>query len=273
MHLSSLRIYPVKSLRGVDAETAVVEPWGLQHDRRWMVVDGSGTTVTARENHRMLMIAATWHGDSLALSAQGHATLRVAEPVDTERVAVDLSRVGHAIAATDEADTWMSTVLGQPVRLVYLDDPRRRTLSPEHGGHPSDRLSLADAGPVHLTTTASLEQLNRWLLEVAGDRGEPRPDPLTMIRFRPNVVIDGCDEAFVEDGWKELRIGAVDFRFGEHCDRCVLPTINPETGRGGKEPTRTLAVHRQWDHQVYFGIRLIPVSPGRLHVGDAVTVP
>ena len=95
---------------------------------------------------------------------------------------------------------------------------------------------------------------------------------MVMTRFRPSVVIDTSDEPFAEDNWNRLRIGDVEFRFGEHCDRCVLTTIDPHTRAAGKEPLRTLARYRQWDHKTWFGIRLVPLSTGTIRVGDPVTI-
>ena len=156
------------------------------------------------------------------------------------------------------------------MRLVWLDDPARRPVGTHHGGSGTDPLSLADAGPLLLTTTASLRQLNTWVAAERAERGEPASEPLSMLRFRPNVVVDGDLEPFVEDGWQRVRIGDVEYRFGEHCDRCVMTTLDPVTLAGGKEPLRTLARHRQWDHKVWFGVRLIPLSTGWLRVGDPV---
>jgi uncharacterized protein YcbX len=131
------------------------------------------------------------------------------------------------------------------------------------------------SGPVNsrgLTAQASLRQLNRWIAEDAAARGDDPPAPMVMTRFRPSVVVDRSDEPFAEDGWARLRIGAVEFRLGEHCDGCVLTTIEPHTRLVGKEPLRTLAKHRQRDHKTWFGIRLIPVTTGTIRVGDSVTV-
>ena len=91
-----------------------------------------------------------------------------------------------------------------------------------------------------------------------------------MERFRPTVVVDGAAEPFAEDGWRHVRIGEVSFRFAEQCDRCVLTTIDTRTLAGGKEPLRTLARHRQWDHKTWFGIRLVPATTGVIRVGDPV---
>jgi uncharacterized protein YcbX len=164
------------------------------------------------------------------------------------------------LGAGEQVDDWLSSRLGRAVQLAWLDDPRRRTVSEAHGGRPGDVLTLADAGPLLLTTNASLGQLGEW----AGEQ-------FAMTRFRPNVVIDGPDDLpFAEDDWSRVRIGDVEFRFAEHCDRCVLTTIDPETQLGGKEPLRTLAKYRQWSHKTWFGIRIIPLTTGTIRVGDSV---
>ena len=54
--LTGINRYPLKSCRGQALESALVEPWGLAGDRRWMVVDETGETVTAREHPRMLLL-------------------------------------------------------------------------------------------------------------------------------------------------------------------------------------------------------------------------
>ena len=134
-------------------------------------------------------------------------------------------------------------------------------MSAKHGGLDSEPLSLADTGPLLLTSKASLDQLNEWIGD--GD--------LAMQRFRPNVVVDG-DQPFAEDRWRQIRIGDVRYRFAEHCDRCVVTTIDPHTMSHGKEPIRALARHRKWDGKTWFGIRIVPLSEGSLSVGDEVEV-
>ncbi len=275
-----VRVYPVKSLAGVEVSGADVEPWGLRGDRRWMVVDRRGDVVTARERHALLSLRATPDDEGgLTLASDGAPSLHVDPPTEPADVPVRLSRIDRATSAGPEADAWLSSVLGEPVRLVWLDDPRRRPMSPNHGGEDGDPLTFADAGPLLLTSTASLRQLDAWMADEAERRGEPAPDRLDMVRFRPNVVVggavDGVDGAlapFEEDTWRSIRIGGVTYRFAEHCDRCVMTTLDPATMLGGKEPLRTLARHRRWDRKTWFGVRLIPTSVGRLTVGDEVEV-
>ena len=124
---------------------------------------------------------------------------------------------------------------------------------------------------MNLTATASLRQLNDWIVDETALRDEPRPvSPLPMRRFRPSVVVD-TEIPFEEDRWTRLRIGTVAFRVVKRCDRCVLTTIDPDTLESGKEPIRTLARHRRSDGKVWFGVNLVPDGVGTISVGDDVT--
>jgi uncharacterized protein len=269
--LSEITVYPVKSTRGTSLTEAEVEPWGLAQDRRWMVIDANSDKIDVQRYHRLQAITATPKAAGLDLVAPGVATLSVDVPVRGEPVSVSLSRVGHAVSAGAAADAWLSTVLGFPARLVWLDDPTRRSVSAEHGGKAGDTLSLADTGPLLLGSAVSMAQLNDWIAETAAERDEPEPEPLTIDRFRPNVVVAGDFKPFAEDDWSGVRIGDVEFRASERCDRCATTTINPRTLQSGKEPIRTLARHRKWDGSTWFGVRLVPVNVGVLRVGDPVT--
>jgi uncharacterized protein YcbX len=275
VRVAAIHIYPVKSLAGQAVSEAQVEPWGLRHDRRWLVLEPDGTVLTAREEHRLLGLSAKPMGEGIALTSRDGRTLTVSTPIDGELVPTAISRLESVRLAIGEAHRWLSDMLERPVRLAWLDDPRRRSVSVTHGGLAGDSLSVADAGPLLLASTASLRQLNGWMVRDAlsrgGDPPEP-PEPMVMARFRPNVVIDDVPEAFEEDGWRTVRIGAAEFRFAEHCDRCVMTTLDPQTLQGGKEPLRTLAAHRQWDHKTWFGIRVVPAAPSVIRTGDAVEV-
>ncbi len=274
MQVTRIRLYPVKSLAGVDVRSASVRQWGLEGDRRWGVVDANGTPVTARERNGMLALRVEPLADGGVLLHDGGGgiagtgagePLRVDPPTDAAPIPVGHSRQGTALPAGDEADEWLSARLGAPVRLVWQPDPLARVISERHGGLPREGLSLADAGPLLLTTEASLAQLDAW---TPGDVA-----PLDMVRFRPNVVVDG-DEPFAEDGWPFVELGTVRYRVTEICDRCVMTTIDPVTVARGKEPIRTLAKHRRWEGATWFGIRIVPLlepaASATLTVGDPV---
>jgi uncharacterized protein len=122
---------------------------------------------------------------------------------------------------------------------------------------PGDIVSFADGYPLLLISEASLADLNQRL-----------ETPLEMRRFRPNLVISGC-EPYAEDRLRTLRIGGVSFRAVKRCERCMVTTVDPDTAERGREPLRTLARYRLEEGKVWFGMNLIHDGPGRLSLGDA----
>lgn len=259
--LTGINQYPVKSCRGHALQETVVEPWGLAGDRRWVLVDEEGSFVTARKYPRMVLITPHPRPDGLVVEAAGAEPLTVPFPQD--RATVDVRVWRSAVAATPagtDSDAWFSAVIGTPVRLMYLDDPTGRRTDPLYG-LDSDVVSFADGYPILLANEESLAALNHLC-----------PVPLSMTRFRPNVVVTGVPP-WAEDGWRRVRIGDASFRVVKSCARCVLTTIDPETGAKGPEPLRTLARHRRWGGKTWFGVNLVPDTPGAvLRIGDPVEV-
>ena len=267
MQVASLHVHPIKATAAVPVTTVAVDLSGLRDDRRWAVVDPAGHRLNATTHDRLLTVTAKPDAEgALTLSHPSEPALVVPVPVDGAEIGVDVSRLPTMLDAGDAAAAWLGRVLGKSVRLAWQDDPARRPISPEHGGLGAEPLNLADTAPVLLTTTASLARLDAWIAEDLG------PEPMAMGRFRPNVVVDGVDAPFVEDAWRTVRIGDVEHRFAELCDRCVVTTIDPATLTHGKEPIRTLARHRRWDGKTWFGVRLVPLAAGTISVGDPVTI-
>ncbi len=266
--LTGINRYPIKSCRGHAVDHALVERWGLAGDRRWMLVDERGDAVTAREHPQLVLVTPEFHPEGLRVRAPALDPLlvRTPEPLDRREVWVFSSQLAASPAA-QEAHAWFSKVVGQPVRLVYLDDPALRRPNLRYS-RPADRVSFADGYPLLLATEESLAALNDFI-----DAGPGAAEgPMSMTRFRPNLVVAGAP-AWAEDGWRVLRIGAARFRAVKGCDRCVLTTVDPDTATKGKEPIATLARHRRWDGKVWFAINLIPDSPGAsVHVGDEIEI-
>lgn len=266
--LTEIRRHPIKSCAGHRVGSAVVEPWGLAGDRRWMVVDDDGAPITARDVNRMVLIRPEPTATGLRLTFPDLPTLEVAVPGRGLQVPVQVWG-SHLSAASvgAEAEAWIGKAVGRPARLVHLDDPQRRPTDPRFS-EPGDRVSFADAYPLLLATEESLAALNDEILAASYAGREPLP----VSRFRPNVVVAGF-EPWAEDDWRRVRIGDAVFRAVKGCDRCVLTTVDPDTGLREKEPVATLARIRRWDGKTWFGVNLIPDSPGvSIRVGDDVEV-
>ena len=180
--LAEIHVYPVKSCAGQPMEQATVQPRGLEHDRRWMLVDEDGKFITARQEPRLLQAYAIPADEGLRLEAPGMPSLAVVAPHAGATLTVKVWKDQvDALAADTEADDWFSRYLDRPVRLVHMDEGVTR-----HNGssraQPGDEVSFADSMPLLLVSLASLEALNRRL-----DR------PVPMGRFRPNLVVEGVD--------------------------------------------------------------------------------
>ncbi|MGA4321866.1 MOSC domain-containing protein [Ectopseudomonas hydrolytica] len=263
--LSGLYRYPLKSGRGEALQRSAVDGLGLHGDRRWMVVDAdSGRFITQRLLPQMSQLSARYDArGGLTLSAPGQADLAVALPdpeKDLRGVVVwrDSLRVPDA---GDEAAEWLSAMLGKPCRLVQVPESRARQVDTAYA-QPGDRVAFADGFPLLLIGQASLDDLSQRVGQ-----------PLSMLRFRPNLVVTGS-EAYAEDGWRRIRIGEVEFEVVKGCSRCILTTIDPQTGERNaqREPLATLKTYREKDGDVFFGQNLLPRGVGELQLGMMVEI-
>ncbi|MGW4461325.1 MOSC domain-containing protein [Micromonospora sp. NPDC004704] len=273
MRVVSIHTYPVKGCRRMDRDTARVEPWGLDGDRRWLVVDEHGIGLTQRQHRELVTLRAVSRPGGLTLSAPGLAALDLAEPSGGEAIEVRVFRgrpPSPVRAAGAEADEWLHRLLGRAVRLVWLGDPARNlvpwSVSPGSGAE----VSFADGTPLLLVNTASLDAFNDWLVESGSVEG-----PLPLSRFRPNLVISGA-APWAEGEWvgRRIRIGGAIFHGAAECGRCLVATIDQETGERGQEPLRMLARRRNIGQKLLFGLQMtVEATPGGSSGGDrTVTV-
>lgn len=259
--LSQLYVYPIKSCGGIALDSAAVSATGLRYDRRWMLVDEAGGFLSQRKLPRMALISVRFGPEHLIVGAPGMPDLEVPLHPETGDL-VDVcvwGDAGRGAPVGDEADRWFGEFLGFPYRLIYkpYDDVRLvDSLYAEDG----DQVGFADGFSFLLISEASLDDLNGRLEE-----------PVPMNRFRPNLVVRGC-EPYAEDRWSLILIGTVPFRVAEPCPRCAITTVDQKTGARGKEPLRTLATYRRSGEEVLFGRNLIHASLGTVRVGDPVEV-
>lgn len=270
LYVQSLHVHPVKSVKGTAPDEIVVEPWGPAGDRRWAVVDTTGAVITQRQQARLALASARpLPGGRIELSGPGMPGLvvEVPEPGPLEPVVLFGKKVETVVAASAAAE-WFTAYLGQPARLVHMDDPAvRRPVDPDYA-LPGETVSLADAYPLLLATSSSLDALN----ELIAQGEHPEEGPLPMNRFRPNLVVGGPAAAWAEDGWRRIAIGDAVFRGVRECGRCIVTTTDQVTSERGREPLKTLARHRRIGKSLAFGRQLVPVVTGTVRVGDEVRV-
>lgn len=259
MRLVSLHIHPLKGARGIQVERAVVEPSGLRHDRRFMLVDVRGGFVSQRSHPRLALVETALVDASLRLALPCGA--RVAVPLAPEGPRREVEVWGDRVMAVrveGEASALLSGFLGDALELVHMPPDVRRPVDPDYAER-GDHVSFADGFPLLLASLESLADLNARLDE-----------PVPMDRFRPNLVIGG-GRAYAEDAHERVRVGALQFRMPKPCSRCQVTTVDQATGElSGPEPLRTLASYRAEGRRVYFGQNLIPDGTGALSVGDEV---
>lgn len=259
--LSALTVFPVKSLAGIPVERWAVGARGLHMDRELMLVDESGCFVTQRDAHALALIATELAGDQLVVRAPDAPPLAVplARRSDARMSVTIWQDALLAEPVGPVADDWFSRVLDRPVRLVRFPADGHRQVD-RRFAREGDAVGFADGFPFLLASEASLADLSSRVGQ-----------PLAMARFRPNLVVAG-GTPHAEDGWRRLRIGAVELDLVKPCARCVVTTIDPATGATGLEPLRTLASYRSAGGKVLFGWNLVHRGTGTLEVGDRVEV-
>jgi len=263
--ITSLHLYPVKSTKGITLNSLLCGTFGVSpysgsfiHDRGWMIVFGDGNRmVTIRQEPTLVLISVSFdeESESLTLTApklspvtfttfQSSSDIKSTRVFGTDTIGLDCG---------DEVANWISSFLEKPGHrllrkcatqgrhigevMPYCDLDSRGDLKFKH-------ISYQDDAPISVANKASLAALS-------AETGLP----LTMDRFRPNIVVDGTiaweeDEwdhlVFCKDGEDPTVAGKVVLRRVAPSTRCKVPTVDPETGimDPKSEPQNTLvAIH------------------------------
>ncbi|KAJ5350882.1 hypothetical protein N7541_008609 [Penicillium brevicompactum] len=298
--ITSLRMYPIKSCRGLEVTQTLLKSHGLDLDRRWMLIDSSTNQfLTIRQIPNMTRIGT-------ALSPDGHEliiTIPKSQDMEAElhKISIpshpspdwlaentslgpvciwDVDTDGYRYSEAINAP--FSEFLGREVALVYKG-PTPRVL--KGNGNPSvlgrvQTTGFPDVHPVLIASESSLHELNKRL-EQKG------VDPITVERFRPNIVVRG-GKAWSEDSWKLVRItGAsgsgselgkpLDLDIVARCARCQVPNVEPSTAvKHKKQPWDMLVSYRRVDEGIKFkpcfGMLSAPRNEGVIGVGMRLEV-
>ncbi len=266
--IRALYVYPVKSCAGIALDSASISAAGVKWDRQFILVDAAGRMITQRTVPRMVLVKPMLQPEleQMVLNAPGVSPLTVslAAPDSQEKpVPVQVwsgSPLGSPVS--EKADQWFSEVLGQPCHLLRLHpQSQRRVVSefPEswqlrhRDWKPLNTLDqtfgFADGFPFLITSQASLDSLNATL-------DEKNVAAVEMIRFRPNIVLEGLPE-YEEDYVFGMTAGELHFAMVKPCPRCPIPNVNPETAAVADEPGLTLMKTRSAELGVLFGVNAV----------------
>lgn len=226
--------WPVKSMAGERVNAMRVDGRGAGGDRSHAVVHehkGTVKPLTAREAPRLLAWSAAYPFNLDAGLSPAHPPFAVVTAPD-----------GHSYRWGDpRLRTALADDLDRPIELTR------------------DVQGIQDLPRTLLVTTrASLDAL-----------GEELGGPMELRRFRPNLHLDLDAPAWAELGWEdgELRFeGGVRLRLLHPCERCAIPTRDPDTQAKWPGLLRHLAAA----HDQYFGINARVVTAGRIAAGEAV---
>jgi uncharacterized protein YcbX len=282
--LTELNLYPIKSCAGIALQEATLTPMGLMsygiHDREWMVVDADGEAMTQREFPRMALVVPHVEGNALVLSAPDMPQLRLPlareNEANAQRVTVqiwdDQLDAGDCGDATAQ---WFSAVIGTPCRLVRFAAGVQRLASAKWTDGLAVPTHFADAFPMLVIGSGSLDDLNDKL------RAHGR-DALPMNRFRPNIVIGDLpafEEDFAETCSLESSTGKdkIVLKPVKPCARCPMPSVDQSTGTFGPDPMDILRSYRanpKVDGGITFGMNaiLLEGAGNIVRVGQAVEV-
>jgi uncharacterized protein YcbX len=273
--ISDLRVYPIKSCRPAEVNQYKLGPYGLQHDREWIIARPNGLVITQRSNPELATIETKLTDEALLVNSKKLGELAI--DLHGQRgaeVEVNLfDKTGTATADSTDANKYFSEFLGRDVQFLRAMMPR--TINPKYQDPAvSTVTNFADGFPLLLTSTASLDALN-----------EHARVTIPMERFRANIVVSGSElEPFDEDYWRRFQAGNMCAKVLRNCARCPMPDVNQQTGilapASERYVKQALQIIRQGyetgkdKKEVFFGQNIShELKPGTvLQKGDVLTV-
>lgn len=263
LQLSQLFIYPIKSLGGIAIEQGNVGNRGLEHDREWMLVDQEGTFITQRKYHQLALLQTSMTATTVSVqhkhNPNQHLSFSIAENLEKPIAVRVWDDECTALEVSTEVSKWFSDYMQMEVKLVKMSPTANRKVDERYALH-EETVGFADAYPSLIIGQSALNLLNTKLAH-----------QIDMDRFRPNLVFTG-GHAHLEDEIAEFTIGEVQFYSAKPCTRCVLITVDQQTGEKGQEPLKTLASYRNFGQKILFGQNIIHTNRGSIRIGDELKI-
>ena len=276
LEVTDLRVYPVKSLHGISLAKAKLNIRGLQFDRNWMVVDTNFKFVTQRQIPKMATIQVSLTEDKLILRHKSMPAFSI-NLKQTKAPQIEVTVWNDNCQAVDEgeeASKWLTEVLGKregkALHLVRFADNFKRPVDTDYLQGEDSHTGFSDGFPFLVTNEKSLQQLNNELIKNGAK-------PVTMDRFRPNIVVRGANalEENDIDSITETN-GKFSLALRKPCKRCKVTTINQDTAEIAepKEPLKTLVTLNPFTELkgAFFGQNAILLSGENetISVGDTL---
>jgi uncharacterized protein YcbX len=250
----AINVAPVKALGLVHPQEIHLNERGVAGDRRFWLVDEERRLFNDKRCGPLVQVRPEWDEATAVLALTFPDGARVEAVVEVEPEPFEVQMYGYPLASRVVVGPWseaLSELAGQRLTLLRADE-----------GAP-DRLY---AGGASVVSRASLA-------EVAARGGER--EPLDGRRFRMLFELDGV-EAHEEDEWigRRLRVGEALLQVNGDVGRCAVTTHDPDTGLPDFDTLKVLAAYRRdgVKEPLPLGIYASVVEPGRVRVGDALTV-
>jgi uncharacterized protein YcbX len=254
--LARITVYPVKSLDGCARDSAVLGDHGaLELDREYAMVDSNGAYVNGKATAAVHRLRSRFDPDTheLILGVCGEETERVFD-LEADRAALH---------------DWLSEFFDEPV-TVERD---------AGGGYPDD----TDIHGPTVISTGTVRAVADWF---------DLPPENVRRRFRANLEIDATepfweDRLFADHGESvAFSVGGVTLLGVNPCQRCVVPSRDPDTGEELSDFRARFVEHREttlppwtesdrFDHPFRLMLNThVPEAEwgSTLSVGDSVTV-
>ena len=280
--------FPVKSMLGEQISEAELTEHGVVGDRAYALIDReTGKVVSAKTAKRypnLFQCGASYVGAPRSGTASPPVQITLPDGTVVRSDAPDI-------------DAALSLAVGRQVRLASTA-PEDYTIDQYHpdveGADPAgyrdttveQKLGSAffaeeglpspvpvgaffDLFPMSILTTATLDRLNQL-------RPASRFDAR---RFRMNMIVDTKEVGFVENEWigHALLVGdSARLRITMPASRCVMTTLAQSDLPKDIDVLRTLVQHNRLrvDGALYpcAGVWAVVEGPGRVRIGDAVTI-
>lgn len=326
MRVKEVRIYPIKSIRGISLQSHRTTAMGFEYDRIFMlqrVQDDKNMHLPHFPSMCLFTTDLSPNADDpdkvLVRYGLDHTFDQPDKKLPKEEEVLEVpikpdvsglkqieyklhTSVAKAYVMDDKVCKWFSDRFGFAVRLNYIGMNKRQVLGNLNPNAPrafvgdpdpkkeAEKHTPPNGGWLHgftatvggvLGTVASYAGIDAYkgvedgltFADIAAflvinykshlDAQDRVKADIDVEKFRPNIVIDGADDAWVEDYWAEISIGPEErglrIAFTSNCARCASINVDYATGKPAEGPVGQVLKSLQSDRRVDPGSKYSPI--------------